>query len=371
MAKKIKKPLKLIPSREMILLNTDSLREKVLKRIQDLRVNLEAQQTLLEKFESQCTKAFMIWKTKHFGELTNKIAQLEVQIVKKEEVLSFVWQNAAMLGRDERESYEAYQSVSSKFDAYSDLARDPDADPEDVAAAKKVFEETRDEFDENQLKARFEAEYGDEKYWNKKNKNKKQTYQQAYQKFKDNLKAQEELRERLIKEDNEDFENEEEDFFSFFNFKNIKNEEENKEEETSIKEIYHFFAKKLHPDFNQNLTQKEIELWHEVHSAYQRKDLHQLKDLKSLYCVYQNNLDDVPGLFALEEIKRAVEIKLSKIGHQLSDAKKNPAWNFSHKLTKPKLLNTLSTRLSKEFDKKIQRLSQRMEDLEMEIERIK
>ena len=45
------------------------------------------------------------------------------------------------------------------------------------------------------------------------------------------------------------------------------------EEIKNIKDIYRKLAKKLHPDINRNLTEKEINLWNKVKEAYENNDL--------------------------------------------------------------------------------------------------
>lgn len=45
------------------------------------------------------------------------------------------------------------------------------------------------------------------------------------------------------------------------------------EEVKKIKDIYRKLAKKLHPDINRNLNEKEIDLWNKVKEAYENNDL--------------------------------------------------------------------------------------------------
>ena len=50
-----------------------------------------------------------------------------------------------------------------------------------------------------------------------------------------------------------------------------------------IRKLYRELAKQLHPDVNNNLTQEQIQLWHQVKEAYENGDLEKLKAMRIVY----------------------------------------------------------------------------------------
>lgn len=58
---------------------------------------------------------------------------------------------------------------------------------------------------------------------------------------------------------------------------------ESPERSAELRKIYKQYAKQLHPDVNDNLTEEQISLWHLVKEAYETGDLEKLKALKLVY----------------------------------------------------------------------------------------
>jgi hypothetical protein len=58
---------------------------------------------------------------------------------------------------------------------------------------------------------------------------------------------------------------------------------ESPERSAELRNLYKQYAKQLHPDINDNLTEEQINLWHLVKDAYETGDLEKLKALRLVY----------------------------------------------------------------------------------------
>lgn len=71
-----------------------------------------------------------------------------------------------------------------------------------------------------------------------------------------------------------------------------------------FKEMYHDFAKNLHPDINPNLTESELNLWHKVQDVYRNRDI---EEMETLYELYQKTFDTE------EDLKKDIQNRIEKI----------------------------------------------------------
>ena len=83
------------------------------------------------------------------------------------------------------------------------------------------------------------------------------------------------------------------------------------EEIKNIKDIYRKLAKKLHPDINRNLTEKEINLWNKVKEAYENNDLISLIVLDGL--VNKIEIKDDISASNIEENIEKIKDKIEKL----------------------------------------------------------
>ena len=83
------------------------------------------------------------------------------------------------------------------------------------------------------------------------------------------------------------------------------------EEVKKIKEIYRKLAKKLHPDINRNLTEKEIELWNKLKEAYENNELISLIVLDGL--VNKIEIKDDISASNIEENIEKIKDKIEKL----------------------------------------------------------
>lgn len=120
----------------------------------------------------------------------------------------------------------------------------------------------------------------------------------------------------------------------------------------SLKEMYYLLAKKLHPDINPNVTEKEIAIWHRVQTAYENKDI---EEMTMLFELYEEMLDIEIDLTKKEEIEKRIEkiraliqqtlMQLAEIQAQFpfthKQDLKDPDWVFSKTAVNKELLRQL------------------------------
>jgi hypothetical protein len=67
------------------------------------------------------------------------------------------------------------------------------------------------------------------------------------------------------------------------NSKNLLSHLESPQRSAELRNLYKQFAKQLHPDVNENLSEEQINLWHLVKDAYESGDLEKLKAMQVVY----------------------------------------------------------------------------------------
>ena len=67
------------------------------------------------------------------------------------------------------------------------------------------------------------------------------------------------------------------------NSKNLLSNLESPGRSSELRNLYKQFAKQLHPDVNEHLTEEQINLWHLVKDAYEIGDLEKLKAMQVVY----------------------------------------------------------------------------------------
>ncbi len=100
-----------------------------------------------------------------------------------------------------------------------------------------------------------------------------------------------------------------------------------------IKEIYRKVVRQLHPDANGEFAPRERELWHEVQSAYQARDLERLEAVAARVELGGDAAASArTSVGVLLRITRELGEALQSVRRQLGRAKKQPAWRFPEKM---------------------------------------
>ena len=100
-----------------------------------------------------------------------------------------------------------------------------------------------------------------------------------------------------------------------------------------IKELYRKVVRQLHPDANGEFAPRERELWHEVQSAYQARDLERLEAVAARVELGGDAAASArTSVGVLLRITREMREALQSVRRQLGRAKKQPAWHFPEKM---------------------------------------
>lgn len=133
--------------------------------------------------------------------------------------------------------------------------------------------------------------------------------------------------------------------------------------EARLRELYRKLARKLHPDLNTDLDSRKTELWYEVQSAYEAKELERLETLFALGEMFDDSLDRVDGVSTLMNLFDELKFTLKDLDRQLRLARKDIAWRFHEKVEKPELLSQLKSKLQRDIFAMRAKIEERTDEL--------
>lgn len=115
-----------------------------------------------------------------------------------------------------------------------------------------------------------------------------------------------------------------------------------------LRNLYRALARRLHPDINPGQSAASAELWHRVNTAYDLRDLDELKALEIL----TRDADTAPAPESMESLRALVEklrLQLDRLLHTLAARRK--AWPFDQLATLDS--ETSTTARQEELDARI------------------
>lgn len=144
-------------------------------------------------------------------------------------------------------------------------------------------------------------------------------------------------------------------------------------EANEIKQVYRSLARRLHPDMNPILSEREKELWHDAQQAYSDGDLYALETIWSVLESHDKegsffNFEKITSLSRLKSLLKDLQKKLRATQKLLRDAKKTPSWDFSNILANPVRLKQIRREVDREFREATTALKIELENYEKQIE---
>ena len=140
-----------------------------------------------------------------------------------------------------------------------------------------------------------------------------------------------------------------------------------KEESKEIKKVYKQLIFKLHPDLNENITEKEQDLLFKVMDAYEAGDLEKLKVLKVLASDIPNIVDSGEDTFdKLKEEIKILKINSELIDKEIDEIKNSYPYNKKNLIDDEEKLEKNKEILESELEKHIQEhenYKKRLDDL--------
>jgi hypothetical protein len=260
------------------------IRKKIKKDYEKALRDLDNSRRVLDQFQQTDQPQFTRWLNSHFGALLTELRELNLKMA-ADEVIVFMVQNEVMFGGG---SYaRAYQRAMELRD-----------NPEPPPPPPPGGEWDRDPFGagpdwgnpdgpDDPLKAIFEEMFGelgpDERPWEERGR---QAGQPAH------AAAPAHVSKRL-------------------------------------KELYRAVVRRLHPDSQREMTAQKTEWWHQAQAAYEAGDAEQLEVILTLCEIGESGTTAHTSASLLQRITARLKSTLREIKQQITQRRREPAWNFS------------------------------------------
>lgn len=119
------------------------------------------------------------------------------------------------------------------------------------------------------------------------------------------------------------------------NSKNLLSNLTSPEHSAELRKLYRQFAKQLHPDLNQDLSDEQINLWLIVKDAYKNGDVEKLKALKLVYEDELTKIESKIDDYSEEEITLKIEVLkegIKVLSEQVLEIKKEFPFTFESQI---------------------------------------
>lgn len=133
--------------------------------------------------------------------------------------------------------------------------------------------------------------------------------------------------------------------------------------EDRIKATYRALVRKLHPDFQTEITQHMQDLWHEVQEAYKAKDLERLETMLAISNIQTGDFSEEISVSQILNVQSEYKNQLKSLRAQIRKAKKKVEWGFS------KLTNTqpLSKKIKMELKTELNQHKYHIQEFEKQL----
>ena len=96
-----------------------------------------------------------------------------------------------------------------------------------------------------------------------------------------------------------------------------------------LKELYRTLVRRLHPDSQREMTPQKTEWWHQAQAAYEAGDVAQLEVILTLCEIGESGTTAHTSASLLQRITAQLKSSLRELKRQLTERRREPAWNFS------------------------------------------
>ncbi len=119
--------------------------------------------------------------------------------------------------------------------------------------------------------------------------------------------------------------------------------------EDRIKAVYRILVRKLHPDFQTEITPHMQDLWHEVQEAYKAKDLERLETMLAISNIQTGDFSEEISVSQILNVQSEYKNQLKSLRAQIRKAKKKLEWGFSKLTNTQPLSKKIKTELKIEL----------------------
>ena len=270
----------------MVRVDGTGIRKKIKKDYEKALRDLDNSRRVLDQFQQTDQPQFTRWLNSHFGALLTELRELHLKMA-ADEAIVFMVQNEVMFGGG---------SYARAFKRVMELRDNPEPPPPPPPPGG---ERGRDPFGagpdwgnpddpDDPLKAIFEEMFGeelgpDERPWEEPGRQAGQHPQAA---------APAHVSKRL-------------------------------------KELYRAVVRRLHPDSQREMTAQKTEWWHQAQAAYEAGDAEQLEVILTLCEIGESGTTAHTSASLLQRITAQLKSSLREIKRQITQRRREPAWNFS------------------------------------------
>ena len=264
------------------------VRKKAQREYQKAVRDLEKARAESERFHHEDRPLFAKWVSSNFGALLTEMRELQTKLFELERLVNEVQQEYFFGG---------YRSIAEAYREVMHRRAHPDEANSDDAKEEEDDEEFRRDFEEFERSA--------EDYWEKLGQN--------APKETSDLRREPPAKTR-----------------------------------GRLKELYRALARRLHPDKSHQLTAREREWWHLAQAAYEQGNTDELEVILTLLEIEDKGTKET-SVSALARLTASFKKSLRALKRQLTEFRRDPAWNFSQRADHSVLLH--QTRLSLQMDK--------------------
>lgn len=141
------------------------------------------------------------------------------------------------------------------------------------------------------------------------------------------------------------------------------------------KDLYRKIVKKLHPDMNPDVTERELELFHRAATAYEEGDIMTLQAIyDEIYGVDRETLRDEENMDALVSLMEQLLERISKVLEEIEAIKEEFPYSEKEFLENPEAVKAKQEaiiQLIQQYEKEIIRLTKLLEKVTQEMEELR
>ena len=127
-----------------------------------------------------------------------------------------------------------------------------------------------------------------------------------------------------------------------------------------LKDLYRALVRRLHPDSQREMTAQKTEWWHQAQAAYQAGDAEQLEVILTLCEIGDSGTTANTSATLLQRITGQLKNSLRQIKRQITEQRRNPAWNFSQRTDHA----VMAERVRREMTEDLERMRERRRQLQ-------
>jgi hypothetical protein len=314
------KPVSPSGPRDLIRLNTDSIRKHELKAHARTERKLAELSEQLQRFHSEDRPGFLRWLHLTFGQILSRHREILNDIAAKQTLLRSVLELANRFNISEIEAYRKHLYRQ----AHPEAALEEDRLWEEELRARRIEE---DPFStEMDPATEFGEKTPDDEHW--------------------------------------------EQFTEFFKGLFVPHPVEAEDQTPpTVRELYRILVRRLHPDRHGEMSEARKSLWHETQQAYQHKDAEALQGILARCEEGEAGLGTHTPVSAIRHLIARLQRSIRQVKKELRAAKKQTAWNYSEKIGDPVFVLSIRTELTARVRKSQSELVQLTGELD-QIERV-